>query len=74
MERDDVSELLPPTGVLFISKVIQNMENHGRVIPKGEKSCFVLHRALWQSCQQSYLVANQEELGEEVYEFSLAFV
>jgi hypothetical protein len=26
---------------------------------------------LWQSCQQSHLVANQEEPGEGNYEFSL---
>jgi hypothetical protein len=43
------------------------MENHGGMIPTGEIST----RALWQSSQQSYLVANQEELGEGNNKFDL---
>jgi hypothetical protein len=37
----------------------------------GEKSRFVHQSALWQSYQQSHLVANREDVGEEDYGFCL---
>jgi hypothetical protein len=41
-----------------------NIENHGGMVSTGENSRFVHQISLWQSYKQSYLVANQEELGE----------
>jgi hypothetical protein len=43
---DYVSELLPPTGLLFISQVILSMENHDEMISAGENSWFVYHNSL----------------------------
>jgi hypothetical protein len=40
-----------------------SMENYGEIIWSGESSRFVHQSALWQSYQQSHVVANQEELG-----------
>jgi hypothetical protein len=40
-----------------------NMENHDGLISTG-KIPDLSTRGLWQSCQQSHLIANQEELGE----------
>jgi hypothetical protein len=44
------------------------MKNHGVVMSTGA-NWFVRQSAIWQSYQQSHLVANQEDLSEENYEF-----
>jgi hypothetical protein len=44
------------------------VENHGGLISTG-KIPDLPTRGLWQSYQQSHLVANQEELGEANNEF-----
>jgi hypothetical protein len=63
MELDYVSELPPPTGLLFIRQVIYE---HGypwwNDIGKGH--CNSSTRTLWQSYQLSHLVAKQRKLGE----------
>jgi hypothetical protein len=62
---DYVSELRPPTGLLFISPD-DSLYEHGEPwwddIDRGN-SWFV-HQSPWQSYQQSHIVAKQEELGE----------
>jgi hypothetical protein len=47
-----------------------SLENHGGMIWTGNTPDSFT-RALWQSCQLSHLVANQEELGEGSDDFSL---
>jgi hypothetical protein len=63
MVWDYVSELRPPTGLFFIHQM--SLENHGGTISSGETPDSSI-RALWLS-YQSYLVASQEDLGEENY-------
>jgi hypothetical protein len=59
-----VSELWIPVGILFIPQVIYDNGEPWWMISTGENFPSVHQNALWQSYQQSYLVANQEVLGE----------
>jgi hypothetical protein len=47
-----------------------NMENHGGIVSTGKTPDLSI-RALWQSYQQSHLVAKQEELTKEIMYFVL---
>jgi hypothetical protein len=47
-----------------------SMENSGGMISTGETPDLST-TALWQSYQQSHILANKEELGEGNYEFGL---
>jgi hypothetical protein len=53
------------------------MSKHGGMIMAEETFKFVHQCALWQSYQQSHLVANQEDLGKGyndfIYEISLSY-
>jgi hypothetical protein len=73
MGWDCISELQPPVGLFFIPQVIMSMANHGGIVLTGE-NWFVHQSALWQSYQQSHLVANLEEVGEENDEFGFQSV
>jgi hypothetical protein len=65
---DFVSELQPPTGLLFILQIIYELGEHYRQGRTPDSST----RAFWQSYQQSNPVAKQEELDEGNDEFGLA--
>jgi hypothetical protein len=47
-----------------------SMDNHGGIMPTGETPNSST-RALWKSCQQSYLVAKQEELAKKIMNLAL---
>jgi hypothetical protein len=46
------------------------MDNHGGIIPTGETPTSST-RALWKSCQHSYLVAKQEALAKKIMNLAL---
>jgi hypothetical protein len=69
MGWDYVSELRPPTGLLFIP-MWYNMQNHGGIISIG-KTSESSTRALWQSYQQNNLVVKQEKLEKEMMNFAV---
>jgi hypothetical protein len=67
--RDYASELQPPTGPLFLSQVIYERREQWR--NDIDRTLLIRPPKLCGSPTSSHLVANQEELGEENYEFSL---
>jgi hypothetical protein len=70
MECDYISEQWPQTCLLFIPQVIcEHGEPWWSNIDRGK--LLICSPELWQSYQQSCLVANQEELDEGNDEFSL---
>jgi hypothetical protein len=70
MGLDYVSELRTQRAYCSSPRSYISMENHGGMTSMGETPDST-NTALWQSYQQCYLVANQEELGEGNDEFSL---
>jgi hypothetical protein len=66
MGWDYVSELRPLTGPLFILQDTHvSMENHGGMKMSIQKTPDSSTRALWQSYQQSHLVANRRNWRQE---------
>jgi hypothetical protein len=58
MGWDYISELWPPMSLLFISQVIYEHGEPLCMMLIGENSQFVHQNAIWQSYQQSHLLAN----------------
>jgi hypothetical protein len=64
MVRDYVSELRPTTDLLFIPQVIHDHGEARWMMSSGENSRSVHQSALWKYYLHSYLVPNQEDVGE----------
>jgi hypothetical protein len=67
---DYISDLRPPTGLLFTARLYMSMENHIGMIWQG-KTPDSSTGALWQSYRKIYLVAKQEKLVNEMMNFAL---
>jgi hypothetical protein len=63
MVSDCVYELLPAMDLLFIPQV--KSKNHGGMTSTG-KTTDSSTRALWQSYQNSHLVAKHKELAKKI--------
>jgi hypothetical protein len=70
MGWDYVSELRPPTCLLFVSRWYMSMQNRGGMLPTEENSWFV-HQSSLATLPADHLVAKQEELSEVNDEFGL---
>jgi hypothetical protein len=71
MGWDYVSELWPPTGLLFNPQVIyEDWEPLWNDIEGGWNLNSSI-KALWQSYQQNHLVVKQEKLEKEMMNFAL---
>jgi hypothetical protein len=54
----------PPTGLMFIPHVIKSIKNHDGWRQQGRTYQSIHKSALWESYQQTHLVADQEDLGK----------
>jgi hypothetical protein len=71
MGRDYVSELWPPTSLLFIPHGKYENEEHGGMMSTEENFLYSYTRSLWQSYQHNHLVASNNT-GEKNAEFGLS--